>query len=50
MRIERTVWIPILGIWFALFGDNNGGILMYDNWIKYQIMCCMILVLLRAIL
>ncbi len=49
MEIDKEVWIPIIGVFIANF-NNNQWIILCDEWIKYQTMCCIILVLLGAIL
>lgn len=42
MKIDKRVWIPVIGIYYAF---KQGYILINDEWIKYQQMCCLLLLI-----
>lgn len=49
MKIDRKIWIPLLGLWFA---RKEPLLLLHRDWIRYQMMCfiCTCLSLMPTIL
>lgn len=45
MNINKTVWIPILGLFFAIIDINDIYILTSEYYLKYQLMCFLLFLL-----
>jgi len=46
MKLDQRVWIPIIGI---VYGLREGYITESEEWLKYQLMCCLIFLLMSSI-